>query len=68
MNTASPSPDIDAIERQRADRNAMLAKRLKKRYAAEKRFRILAMLSVFVSVAVLAVLLFAMTSTKLAVT
>ena len=66
MNTASPSPDIDAIERQRADRNAMLAKRLKKRYAAEKRFRILAMLSVFVSVAVLAVLLFAMTSNGIA--
>ncbi len=70
MNTASPSPaqmqDLSELDRQRVQRNAVVAKRLKKRYAAERRFKLLAMLSVLVSVAVLAVLLVAMTSNGIA--
>ncbi len=65
MNTASPS-DFADIDRQRAQRNARLEKRLKKRYAAERRFKLLAMFSVLISVAVLAVLLVAMTSNGIA--
>ena len=65
MTTASLS-DLSDIDRQRAQRNARLEKRLKNRYAAERRFRLLAMFSVLISVAVLAVLLVAMTSNGIA--
>lgn len=66
MSTAPSAMNSAEIDQQRAVRNAIVAKRLKQRYAAERRFRILAMLSVFTSVAVLAVLLVAMTSNGIA--
>ncbi|WP_299309513.1 phosphate ABC transporter permease PstA [uncultured Croceicoccus sp.] len=60
------SETTTSVDAQREARNARIAARLKKRYAAEKRFKYLAMGSVIFSALVLAFLLFVMTSNGIA--